>query len=102
MTKDRPGPVAIRFGDNLRAHRRRVGLSQERLAVIAELNRDEISKLELGLREPRLLTLIKLATALEVPLDDLAEGIEWRLRQLVTEDGELVIDGRGVSDARAG
>ena len=44
--------------------------------------------------------LIKSATTLGIPLDDLAEDIDWRQRQLVAEDGRLVIDGREVGGAK--
>jgi len=41
------------------------------------LHRTEIGMLERGVRLPRVDTLIKLAGALEVSVDDLVEGIEW-------------------------
>jgi transcriptional regulator with XRE-family HTH domain len=54
------------LGRNLRAHRERVGLSQEELGDRCELDRTEISLLERGLRYPRLDTLVKLSRALEL------------------------------------
>lgn len=69
--------VAERFGRNLFRARRDAGLSQEALAGLCSLHRTEIGYLEGGKRVPRLDTLLKLATALEVPLDDFTEGIEW-------------------------
>ncbi len=55
------------FARNLRAARRRAGLSQERLSVLARLHRTEISLLERGERDPRLSTVFRLADALGVP-----------------------------------
>ena len=70
-------PVAGHFGKNLRMYRRRVGFSQEELALRTSLHRSAISKLERGGREPRLATIVKVANVLSVPLDELLDGIEW-------------------------
>jgi len=69
--------IAERFGRNLFRARQDAGLSQEALAALCSLHRTEIGYLEGGKRVPRLDTVIKLATALEAPLDDFTEGIEW-------------------------
>jgi transcriptional regulator with XRE-family HTH domain len=64
------------FGQNLRRHRERVGLSQERLADLCELDRTEISLLERGKRFPRLDTVVRLARGLELSSpSELLEGI---------------------------
>lgn len=71
--------VARRFGANLRRARRRAGLSQEGLGYAAGLHRTEIGLLERGARVPRIDTLLKLAVALDVPLEcSLLEGIDWQ------------------------
>jgi len=69
--------IATRFGENLARCRRRAGMSQEELGVRASLHRTEISLLERGTRLPRIDTAIKLAGALEIPLGELIEGIDW-------------------------
>jgi transcriptional regulator with XRE-family HTH domain len=69
--------IADRFGENLARCRRRAGMSQEELGVRASLHRTEISLLERGTRLPRIDTAIKLAGALELPLSELIEGIDW-------------------------
>jgi transcriptional regulator with XRE-family HTH domain len=51
--------------------------SQEELGVMASLHRTEVSLLERGLRLPRIDTIIKLAGALEIPIEALIEGIGW-------------------------
>lgn len=64
------------FAANLRSHRERVGLSQEGLADLAELDRTEISLLERGKRYPRLDTLVRLARGLELSSpSELLDGI---------------------------
>lgn len=89
-----PDPATLRFGDNLRMHRRRVGMSQERLAYLSQLHRTEVGPLENGRREPRLMTIVKLAGVLDVPPAALLAGIDW----MVVDGGEATgcvrIDGR--------
>jgi transcriptional regulator with XRE-family HTH domain len=69
--------IGERFGQNAARIRRRKGIPQEEVSVRASLHRTEISGLERGLRVPRIDTLVKLASALEVSPLDLLEGIEW-------------------------
>lgn len=76
---DKREPVNRRFGENLRRIRRDCGLSQEALADLAGIHRTEASLLERAGREPRLSTLVKLAGALEVPVEELVKGITWQL-----------------------
>lgn len=71
--------VAIRFGENLRRCRKQAGISQEALGFLSSLHRTEIGLLERGARIPRIDTVIKIATALSVPLDELTAGIDWTL-----------------------
>jgi transcriptional regulator with XRE-family HTH domain len=66
-----------RFAANLRRARKAAGISQEELAERCELHRTEVSLLERGGREPRLGTLIKLATALGTTAGELCTGIGW-------------------------
>jgi transcriptional regulator with XRE-family HTH domain len=66
-----------RFAVNLRRARHAASISQEELAERTELHRTEISLLERGGREPRLGTMVKLATALGVTPEKLCEGIVW-------------------------
>lgn len=69
--------VAQRFGETLRRCRRRAGLSQEDLGVRAGLHRTAIGLLEKGARTPRIDTLLKLSTALDISPAELIEGITW-------------------------
>ena len=69
--------VADRFGRNLAYCRRRVGISQEELAVLASVHRTEISHLERGLRIARVDTVVKLAGSLGIAPGELLDGMGW-------------------------
>jgi transcriptional regulator with XRE-family HTH domain len=66
-----------RFSANLRRARQDAGISQEELAERCEIHRTEVSLLERGGREPRLGTMVKLATALGTTPEALCSGITW-------------------------
>lgn len=66
-----------RFAQNLVAARRASGLTQEELADRCGLYRTEISLLERAGREPRLGTLVKLASALGVSVESMVAGVRW-------------------------
>jgi transcriptional regulator with XRE-family HTH domain len=66
-----------RFAVNLRRARIGAGLSQEELASRCDLHRTEISLLERAGREPRLGTIVKLASALKTSPDVLCAGVSW-------------------------
>ena len=70
-------PVALRFGRNLAAARRRSGYSQEEVGVRASLHRTEIGLLERGERVPRIDTAVKLAGSVDASIAELFEGIDW-------------------------
>jgi transcriptional regulator with XRE-family HTH domain len=62
----RNGPESADFGTNLRWARQRAGISQERLALDAKVDRAAISVYENGIRQPNLRTVLKLALKLDV------------------------------------
>jgi transcriptional regulator with XRE-family HTH domain len=68
------------YGDALRELRAERGISQERLAESAGLDRTYVSGIERGERNPSLTNLLKLAAALEVALSELATRAEAMLR----------------------
>lgn len=75
MPSKRRDPVEI-FAANLRRLRVEAGLTQQQLADRAgPLHRTEISLLEHAGREPRLRTIVVLARALGVGVDELLAGI---------------------------
>lgn len=63
------------LGENVRASRKRAGLSQEKLAEKADLNTTYISDVERGEENISVDALVRIATALKVPLTDLIRGI---------------------------
>ncbi|HEY5193649.1 MAG TPA: helix-turn-helix transcriptional regulator [Solirubrobacteraceae bacterium] len=71
-----PTEPGLRFGANLRAARKRAGLSQETLAYDAQVDRAAISVYERGGREPNLRTILKLARALRLSPVALLDGVE--------------------------
>ena len=59
------------FGDILRRRRSEIGISQEELAFLAGVDRTFVSRIERGIRQPSLRTLIGLGKALKVSAADL-------------------------------
>jgi len=58
-------------GEQIRAARRAQGLSQERLAELAGMDRQAVNRIEQGHASAKLDNLIRLAHALNVPLSKL-------------------------------
>ncbi|MBW7901965.1 MAG: helix-turn-helix transcriptional regulator [Rhodocyclaceae bacterium] len=69
------------FGKVLRERRSASGLSQEKLALEAGLERVYISLLERGQRQPTLTTLLKLAGPLACDASDLVREAEILCRE---------------------
>lgn len=85
--------AAERLGRNLFMARRRAGFSQEELGVLACLHRTEIGFIEGGRRLPRVDTLVKLASALDVRAEELLDGIEWTI-PAPSRPGAFAVAGR--------
>ncbi len=71
--------IAVAFGRVLRAAREAAGLSQQTLALRAEIDRTYPSLLERGLRSPSLGTLMNLAPVLGVAPEALVKRTEAEL-----------------------
>ncbi len=67
-------PRAI-LGANLRSAREHAGLTQEALGHRADFHPTEVNRIERGRRNPGLLTIVKLAKALDIPAGDLLAGL---------------------------
>ncbi len=82
--------IVAAFARRLRETRAASGLTQERLARLSGLHRTEISKLDRGMTDPRLSTLVRLARGLEVPTSALVEDRYPELQLTLEEptDGE--------------
>lgn len=64
----------IMLSDNIKKFRKKKGLSQDKLAKIADVTHTTLVKIESGINDnPTIKTIIKIADALEVSLDDLAD-----------------------------
>lgn len=64
------------FGEVLRRYRSEKNISQEELAFQAGVDRTFVSRLERGIRQPTITTLIGLGQALGVPAADLMRDTE--------------------------
>ncbi|MFD1217218.1 helix-turn-helix domain-containing protein [Microbulbifer celer] len=72
---DTPSIGAI-FGDVIRRRRADIGISQEELAHRAGVDRTYVSRIERGVRQPTITTLIGLGLALEVSASELVAEVE--------------------------
>ena len=75
----RPMPVRdktlVAFGRNIARIRDEQGFSQDKLAEKADLDRTYLSGIERGVRNPGIKTVIRLASALSVTVDQLCKGV---------------------------
>ncbi len=69
------------FGKVLQRLRKAKGLSQEELSFRSQLDRTFISRLEGGLRQPTISTIIKLAKALGVSAASIVAEVEDTLNE---------------------
>jgi transcriptional regulator with XRE-family HTH domain len=69
----------IAFGLVLRAYRKRAGLTQEQLALAAEVERNFVSLIERGVNQPSIRVIFKLAGALGVRASAMIEEVERHL-----------------------
>ena len=76
MARSEPQDIGAIFGGVLQRHRARVGLSQEELAFRADVDRTFVSRLERGIRQPTITTLIGLAEALGTSASILVQEAE--------------------------
>lgn len=68
------------FGKVLREARHAIGVSQEKLALRAGLDRTYISMLERGLRQPSLVTILLLSSNLDIKASELLERTLKKIR----------------------
>jgi transcriptional regulator with XRE-family HTH domain len=66
-------PVVRRFARNLKRARQAAGLTQAAVAREARLARPYLVQLERAKRQPSIVTVVKLAKVLGVPVTDLLE-----------------------------
>lgn len=64
------------FGEVVRQRRKRLGLSQEKLALEADIHRTFLSEIERGIKSPTLTTIEAIAQALETVPSALLHDVE--------------------------
>lgn len=74
------------FGKVLKKFRTQKGLSQEQLALDADLDRTFISLLERGLRQPSLNTLLQISNALDTKASEIVAQVEIELSKLLNTE----------------
>lgn len=67
----------LALGREIRRHRNAKGLSQEKLAELAGLNRNYVGFVERAERSPRATTVFRIARALGVHPADLLREMKW-------------------------
>jgi transcriptional regulator with XRE-family HTH domain len=74
--------IGVIFGEVLRRHRSAKDISQEELAFLSGVDRTFVSRLERGIRQPSITTVIGIGQALGVSAADLVRETEEKyLRQ---------------------
>lgn len=67
----------LALGREIRRHRNAKGLSQEKLAELAGLNRNYIGFVERAERSPRVTTIFRIARALDLHPGELIRDMKW-------------------------
>ncbi|MFO5999201.1 helix-turn-helix domain-containing protein [Pseudomonas aeruginosa] len=68
--------VAAAFGKALRQKRKEAGLTQEELALQADVQRNYVSLIERGINQPTITTIFKLAKPLKCPPSEMVASVE--------------------------
>ncbi len=76
VTRPKTGDPRVGFGRAVRRLRQAKGMSQEKLAEVADINRTYIGDVERGTRNIALLNMSKLAAALGISLSRLIQEME--------------------------
>lgn len=84
----------IQIGEQIRYYRRKNGISQETLALIADLNPAYVGQIERGMKSPTINTLKRLSDALGVSLATLftpIDEIELSLSEIRKQETEKIM-----------
>ena len=65
--------ILQQFAQNVRVHRERLGVSQEKLAELSDLHRTYIGSIERSEKIPSLITIVKIAKALKINISQLID-----------------------------
>lgn len=102
MAKSAAPTVGSIFGGVLQRFRLAAGLTQEELAYRASVDRTYISRIERGVRQPTITTLLGLGAALEISAADLVREVEaiWSRETVRIAQRETAKTPRRVSNRR--
>ena len=78
MTKEEK-QIVQHFAFNMKACREALGISQEKLAELANLHRTYIGSIERVEKIPSLITIVKIANALHVDVSQLINNSLWEV-----------------------
>lgn len=73
LSKSRQDPVLVALGEAIRRIRLSKGISQERLALLAEVDRSYVGRVERGDNNVAVLTLARLSGALDISISELMQ-----------------------------
>jgi transcriptional regulator with XRE-family HTH domain len=68
--------AGLAFSKVLRERRKQAGLTQEKLALEADVQRNYVSLIERGIHQPTITVIFKLAAALQCPASVLIADVE--------------------------
>lgn len=71
MEKHMNNKQLLALAEHIKAVRKKANISQEQLALIADVDRSFISRLERGIANPSYLMLLQISAALGVPLKEI-------------------------------
>lgn len=71
LSRNRQDPSLIALGEAIRRIRQAKGLTQERLALLSDVDRSYLGRVERGDNNAALLTLVRIASALEVTVAEI-------------------------------
>jgi len=73
LSRSRQAPVLVALGEAIRGIRLSKGISQEKLALLAEVDRSYVGRVERGDNNVAVLTLARLAGALDISISKLMQ-----------------------------
>lgn len=73
LSRNRQDPMLVSLGETIRRVRLSKGISQEKLALLAEVDRSYVGRVERGDNNVAVLTLARLAQALEISVAKLMQ-----------------------------
>lgn len=73
LSRNRQDPALVALGEAIRRVRLSMGISQEKLALLAEVDRSYVGRVERGDNNVAVLTLARLAQALDISIAKLMQ-----------------------------